>query len=242
MMCVAVLAICVFPYATQLPSEFRDRTPAQLAAGAFEEKYGRLVVAEAARILRESADAGCLQSKRIDPAGFEKYARDLFVRNAADMFEIFGRLVDEKKFSIALAARAGEDAKAELLKLREDPEIKKLLALYDRARFVTVVDGVSENVARHAVLERYKLRKSLSPVDAGNAALRRVRDEEASSVPIEDFISSSKSPRVKRWLALQTALAEAHEESFDRDELVRYSPRQVVPNAATELANLCVPR
>jgi hypothetical protein len=234
-----LLALCAGAARGQIPIELREHTPAELARLAFAADYGRLIAAEFGRILRESADADCLQSKRLDAAQLGQRGRELLVRYGTRIFDTYWKLYDTKRFEVALATRGGVNAKAEIIRLRKDPNVKKLLELYQPGKLATVVDSVAEIVDRYALLRRIKLNRRLSPLASGDEALLRANPAEKSADAVEHFLKQNRSAQVKRWLALEDAMLRATEQSMDRDAMARIGPSQLAAGLDADLAELC---
>jgi len=82
----------------QKPSGVRldgvNTPPAKLVSAAFAEPYGRLIVAEFAAVLGESADAACLQKKEIQKDQIAERARTILLRVGAQTFAMIAGAVD----------------------------------------------------------------------------------------------------------------------------------------------------
>src|SRR5262245_60180027 len=102
----SVLALCVGAVRAELPSGYSDRAPEQLARDIFDAEYGRLLVTELGKILRDSADRECLRARAMDTATLEARGHDLLVRNAARFFQIGIDLIDAAKFEAVFAEHA----------------------------------------------------------------------------------------------------------------------------------------
>jgi hypothetical protein len=235
-----LLALCATAARGQIPVELREHTPEQLAREAFASDYGRLIAAEFGKILRESADADCLQAKKLDDAQLDERGRALLVRQSARIFDTYWKLYDTKRFEVALATRGGVNAKAEIIRLRKDPEVKKLLDLYQPGKLATVVDSVAEIVDRYTLLRRIKLKRRISPLAPGNESLLRANPSEQGADAVERFLKQNKSAQVKRWLALEEAMLKATEQSMDRNAMAKIGPSQLAAGLDAELAELCV--
>jgi len=221
-----------------IPAEFVERAPSELAALAFDTEYGRLIVAEFGKILRASADQECLRSRAIDPAALEAPGHELLVRNGARMLEIYDTLMDGGKFEAAFAARAGKNAKAEYVRLRRDPDVRRLQEISEPERLAELADKISETLDRNAVLANLRLTKMVSPLSTGYLIDRS--PAEKSAIAQERFLESNKSPSLKRWMELQEALVHAIEEAQDRESFLKMGPGQMMPDAVRDLAALCV--
>src|SRR5262245_52286675 len=86
----------------QFDSVLLEITPAEAARAAFEQPYGKALVAEAAKVIRRSADPRCLAEKKLDEPQLEAKARELLVRYGTRVSEAYLGLVDMKKLEAAL--------------------------------------------------------------------------------------------------------------------------------------------
>lgn len=238
---VALLALHAVGARGQIPIELREHTPAEMARDAFASDYGRLVVAEFGKTLRESADAECLQSRKIDADQLTERGREIMQRHGSRILDAYWKLYDTRRFEVMLATRGGVNAKAEIIRLRKDPGVKKLLDLYQPAKLATVVDNVTEVLDRHAQLTRIKLTRRISPQASGDEAIPRANPSDRSTEKVERFLKKNKSPQVKRWVALEDAMLQATELSMDRAGMMKLGPIQLAAGLGADLAELCVP-
>jgi hypothetical protein len=236
---VALLVVVTTAHA-DYPPELAERSPAELAREAFAAPYGRALVAEFGRILRESADPGCLYDRNVNPASLETHARAILVRNGTRMLQAVDQLVDGGRMRAVFDARAGEEAKKEFGRLRADPDVRRYIELNDRAKLARVADRITETVDRHLMLAGVRLAKRISPLASGDAALLKQNPGEQAVEEVERLIKRSSSPRLKRWLELQEAIGVAFKESFDQQGMVKLGPRELTPGAVADVARLCV--
>ena len=237
---ILLLALAAAPLRAGIPPGYADvdRSPPQLAHEVFDAPYGRLLVGEFGGILRDSADAECLRSRAITVAAVEARGLDLLVSIATRYLQIAADLVDEAKFEVAIARRAGKDVKAELAALRADSDIARYFELNKLAVFAGVANQVAENIDRHALLRRIPLKRRLSPLGSGNSTLLQAfedLDQEAGR-----FLDSRTSPGFKRLVEIQDAMAESLEEASDKETFLRMGPVQLTPELEARLAELCV--
>jgi len=221
------------------PVEMLDRPPGQIVRETFDSEYGRLIVAEFGRLLRLRADPQCLRSSGIDPGELDVLGGDLLLRNGTRNLEIHAGMIDAAKFDAALSARAGKNAKAELARLKQDPDVKKLIELGEPERLARLAEHITEILERVALLAGIKFPKPISPI-AGNSALLDASPVEKSMMAQERFIESRNTPQVERWVQLQEAAFEAYEKAFDRERYIPMPPRDEMPEALADLARLCV--
>jgi len=235
----ALLAVAAAAHA-QIPLELREHTPAEMARDAFAADYGRLLAAEFGRILKESADADCLQQKKLDAEQLAQRGRELLVRTGTRILDTYWRMYDTKRFEAALATHGGVNAKAEIIRLRKDPDVKKLLDLYQPGKLATVADSVTEVVDRYVLLNRIKLMRRISPTASGDDRLLRANPSEKSADDAERYLKQGKSAQVKRWVALEEAMMKATEQSMNREAMMKLGPSQLAEGLGAELAALCI--
>jgi len=224
----------------QVPDDLLDRRPKVLAQEVFNSAYGRLLAAEFGKVLRESARPECLAEKGLRPEQLEARGRELLITSGSLMLELGLGMVDGRKLEDAFLARAGRTARGELAQLRGDIDVKKYLKLSDPAKLARLADSIVEAVERHALLARAGLARQASPLATGNEALLRASPEEKSLEETDRFVKASTSERLRRWLEIQVALAEAYREATDTERMLRYGPVQLTPNVGSDLLKLCV--
>ena len=239
---VLAMTLCLAAGAVhaQLPALFTGRSPVQMARASFDSEYGQLMAAELGRIVRLSADPDCLKSKGIEPAEIDLQARELLVRNGTRILEIYAGLVGSQKLDAALARHGGPNAKADVERLRNDPDVRRYNDLMEPAKFAQFADFVAETIDRRVMLSRLGLLRRLAPIGSANAALLRANPEERSIDNTEDFVKSRNSPAVRRWRELEDAMALAALEIREDERIPRLGPIQITPDLPADLANLCV--
>ena len=224
----------------QVPDDLIDRRPKPLVQDVLNSPYGRLLVAEFGRVLRDSAKPECLAERGLRPEQLEARGRDLLATSGAIMLDLVLSLIDGKKLEAEFRARAGERARAELVRLRDDPDVKKYLKLTEPAKLSKLANQIVETVDRHALLARAGLVRRAAPVSTGNEALLRADPEEKSLEDAERFVLQSQSPRLKRFVDIQVALAEAYQAATDHSLMIKIGPSQMTPNVPGDLQKLCV--
>lgn len=238
---LAALLACPVLAAAQMPAEFRNRTAAELARDAIASRYGQLLVADAGRILRDSADPACLRERGLEKADFEARAREMYVRNGTRMYETFDALVETQKFNAAFDQLAGPNGRQDYRRLRDNPLVVRFRAIIDRMQLASAAETIVENIDRHALLMRIKLARRLSPLASGNMDLLTVGEQESSLDPVDDFIAKNRTPDFERWLDLLNFIAEAGQKSMRTENALLLGPIQYTPDAAADLEKLCVP-
>jgi hypothetical protein len=237
-----LIAVCLplAPARAQARFDHLLQPPIDLVREAFAAEYGSLLVAEFAKILRESADPACLAAKGIDPAQLGGRGKDILVRYGAQMIQVFLDATVIPRYEAGLAARAGPNAKAEIARLRNDPEVQKALNL-DRPRHLAgVANRVADNFDRFALLNRIKLSRQLSPLATGDDRLLNADPSDASEEAVERFVAQSKSKQLAKYMALTTMAQEALVAAGDMPKLLMIGPTQMFRGAEKELADLCI--
>ena len=227
---------------SQTAAEVLHPSPAKYAAEAFNTDYGRLLAAETGRVLQASADPQCARSRKLTPEAFGQRARELLERNAAALLQVNAKLVDRKKLESALAARAGQNARADYERLRGDADVKKVVAAGERARLAQLADRSVETTERHALLAGIRLAKPLSPLASGEMALLTANPTDKALAERDRVIAGSRSPGLKRWLEVDQAIEAAFQQSRNQDALLQLGPRELTPETEKALAALCVVR
>jgi hypothetical protein len=206
---------------------------------AFAIPYGKLLVAEFGAILRDSADAACLKEKAVDAAQFPQRSEALLVKYGTLMFETTLQNIDHKAFEAALA-KTLPDGKAELERLRSDTDVKRFLELSQPVAAAGVINQVTENIDRVALLARIKFKRQLSPISTGNQEFLDADPSERSLDEVDKFMQESKSEALKRYLDVAQAVSEATL-AAPSDRILSMGPRQLMPGLEEELIGLCIP-
>jgi hypothetical protein len=239
---VSVLIACLVTSAhAQDQISFADISgpPDKRVREAFAIPYGKLLVAEFGAILRDSADAACLKEKAVDSAQLPQRSEALLVKYGTLMFEAVLQNIDHKGFDAALA-KAVPDGKAELERLRSDVDVKRLIELSQPMAAAGVVNQVTENIDRVALLSRFKFKRQLSPISTGNQELLDADPSEKSLDEMNKFMQESKSEALKRYLEVMQAVSDATLASSN-DRALLMGPLQFMPGLKEELIALCIP-
>ena len=235
----ALAGLCAAAH-SEVPEPFADRSPAQLARDAFDAEYGRMLVDEFARVLRASADDACLAAKGIDPTSFEARGQEVLVRSGTSMLEFANSVVDAARMEAVFAERTGPSGKAELILLRNDPDVKKYLELAEPGKRARMADHIVETINRHALLARLGLKRNLSPAATGDERLLNANPDEDSIEAAEAFRESRNSLALRRWVEIEDATGEAYAEATDVETMKHFSASQITPTLPADLAALCV--
>jgi hypothetical protein len=206
---------------------------------AFAIPYGKLLIDEFGAILRDSADAACLKEKGIDAAQLPRQSEAILIKYGTAMFETILQNIDHKAFEAAVA-KAVPDGKAELERLRADPDVKKVMDLSQPMADAGVVNQVTENIDRVALLAGIKFKRQLSPISTGNQEFLNADPTEKRLDELDKFMQGSKSEALKRYLEMSQAVAEATL-AAPGDRLLSMGPLQFMPGLKEELIALCIP-
>jgi hypothetical protein len=243
-LCAAAFALLTvaMPARAQMPPEIADLSPAQLATGSFSTEYGKLLIAEFARVVQASADPECLRTKRIDDGALRELVTEVVVRNGTRFLEIGRGLVNTAKFEETFEMAAGKEAKAEYKRLRELPQVKGHIELSNPARYARIADAVIETMNRNAVVSGYKLSELFSPRSSGNAALLQANPSEKAAAAARAYMREHDSAELRRWDHLTRSAVYAQGQATDMQELLRLGPTQLTPDLGADLERLCVSR
>lgn len=223
----------------QAPILYPIEPPGPFVREALAHPYGRAVLAEFAKTVARSADAACLRSKSLDAAKLADLGRDIFQRYGTRSMETVIGNFDVRKYEAGVARLAGPGAASELIRLRDDAEVKRLLVLERPARLAKVLDFVVENFERYVLITRINLR-SFSGISTGNDELLRMNPTEESQEAIEKFAAASTSPQVKRFVELSETTAPAVIDAFNQEIALQWGPHTYYRGVETDLAELCI--
>jgi len=217
-------------------------TPAELARAAFAERYGTLLAAEFAEVVSDSANADCLKTKGIERTALAQRTNGILLRQARQMFEILDGTIDRAAFNARLAELAGPNVKAEWARVRNDPDVKALLALHRSYRLAVAADVAIEKLDIAALILRIKLVRQISPLATGKMELYDANPTDEYLRKIYELGSNSKSDALARHVELGKMAEKALENSVKRDSLLKLGPAQLMAGLDRELANVCVGR
>jgi hypothetical protein len=243
---LAMLTTVTVPATAQMqtPSGVRldwvNTPPAKLVSAAFAEPYGRLIVADFAAVLGESADAACLQKKAIQKDQIAERARTILLRVGAQTFAMIAGAVDWPAFESGFAARVGAGAKAVLARLRANPDVKKFIEIEQPAQRARVAEYVAVQLDRYALLMRIKLVRPISKFHSGNPALVLADPTDKALDLLDEFIANHKSPALLQYRVLMEAEQESLDRTISLDALRDFGPGQYMSGLDRELADLCV--
>jgi hypothetical protein len=214
--------------------------PNEIVAAAFGTDYGRALVAELGDILMDSADKSFMQSRKLGRADLARGAGEIYQRYGTQMLEVSRSLLNVPAYEAALAARA-PTLHADVARLRDDPDVQKLLALEQPTRFSHIADLVVETLSRYLKLRRITLTKDVSGLARGDTSLTdRYVTEEAEEERYQ-FVANSTSPQLERYITLLKTLAELRGAGLDEKAALRLGPIEYFSGVETDLARLCIP-
>ena len=153
--------------AQTVPFIYLEGDPDQLVETAFSAPFGRLLIAEFAAAIADSADAACLKAKGIETSALEGRARSIVVRHGAQFIRGYLSAVDRAAFKANLAKRMGAGAEAELAKLRDDPDVRTFLELVQPVRQSETALAVAETLGRNLLILKIKLSRRFDPDRVG---------------------------------------------------------------------------
>lgn len=234
-----LLALGAIGAQAQLPLHYPIEPPAKVVRESLETPFARVLLGEFARTVVQNADAACLQSKGLDETKLIDRGRELFLRWGTKSIETVVGIVDVKRYEAKIAERAGRNAVMEIMRLRDDPGVKRYLEIERPLRLARVLGFIIENFDRYVLITRIKL-DSIAPVSNGKDELLRADPTEAIEETLEKFVNENQSPRFKRFYQLSEIAAEALLDTMDRDLVLTWGPATFFRGVEIDLAELCV--
>ena len=230
---VLIFGSAAAPALAQFPTSGPTEQPATFVPAAFTSPYGRALIAELGRALRADADPACLNSKGIAADQLEQRGEALLIRWGTRAMETARSYVDFEVYEKSFPASA------ELKELREQPQIKRYLDIEQPIRLAKVLDFIFEQFDRYVLLNRIKI-APVSPAASGNDDVLRANPTEAAEEALDDFIETSKSPQIERFLALSEQATEATQGAIKKDQAVQAGPATFYRGIEVDLAELCI--
>ena len=228
---VLIFGSAAAPALAQFPTSGPTEQPATFVPAAFTSPYGRALIAELGRALRADADPACLNSKGIAADQLEQRGEALLIKWGTRAMETARSYVDFEVYEKSFPASA------ELKGLREQPQIKRYLDIEQPIRLAKVLDFIFEQFDRYVLLNRIKI-APVSPAASGNDDVLRANPTEAAEEALDDFIETSKSPQIERFLALSEQATEATQGAIKKDQAVRAGPATFYRGIEVDLAEL----
>ncbi len=223
-----------------LPLGYIESEPDKIVAEAFSAPYGRLLVAEFTSSFSEGTFGDCVRSKRMEPSAFADSVHALVVRHGAQMIRNQAAAIDRPAFKTNFATLAGADAEAELVRLRDDPNVRTFLEIGAPLRHAATVNIVIEMVDRYLLIQRIKIRR-FNPIATGNEELLKADPSEAILDRLDDFMQKIRSSALNRYLELSQMAQQALDQSIDTKMLLSYRIVDLFPGLDKDLANICFP-
>jgi hypothetical protein len=242
--CITFLSL--FASATSVRAElgppFFPEKPAELVKAAFAAEYGQALVEQLGAVLTQSSDKACLASKGIDAAKMTARGREIYLRYGAQMLEMVQSFIKIEVLESKFAELAGPGAKAEMLRLQNDPDVKEFLAIARPAQLAHVAETISENLARFALIKRMRLLGPVNEFEVPNKELEDKNPTKGSDADAQRFMEKTKSAQLDRYLDLVVLFDAAKKEAFDRDLVLRNGgPVELFAGVDVDLADLCIP-
>jgi hypothetical protein len=223
-----------------LPSVAAAQRPEQLPAAqaalvraAFASPYGQVMTAELGNALRKSADPACLSAKGLAVDTLEPRGRELAIKWGTHLMEVTTSLIDPKVYAERFPAAA------ELERLKQNPDVKKYLAIAEPMRQARMIDGIFEQFARYVLIARIKLAFA-SPLETGNQDILSKNPSDATEQALIKYVESKKSPALDRFLDLSDQAAAASRASIRTDMAASLGPSMLFKGLDADLAGLCI--
>lgn len=209
-----------------------------------ETAYAGALLKTFAANVRKDGDTACLQAKALDEAALVTRGRALLEMYGVRFLKIQDENFDDAVAQSAFAALAGPNARAELNRLPQHPEVKQLEALNRPIPFAKLLETPFEQFDRYVLMGRIKL-DPVSPAARGeaNSAAARANPERAAGAAVMQFINkNSSSKTINRFLDLMEADLAATNIGVKKEALAKLGPMQYFAGLDKDLAELCVGR
>jgi hypothetical protein len=229
------LAGAIMAAHAQSPEETRATLPATIHE-AFDFPYGKALVAELGKSLRENADASCLTAKGIT---LEQRGHDLVVKWGLRTMEAANSFIDSKVYREKITATAGPGADEELARLRNDADVKRSMELERPIQLAEIVDLFFEQFDRYVLVKQIKL-TAISPLATGNSQLLEMNPTEAAERRLSQFATENKSPVLKKYLELSQQSLVASTLATKIEDALKLGPDTFVGGMEADLAELCI--
>lgn len=236
---IAALLAALAPLASAQQLDQAPAAQAALVRDAFALPYAQAFTAEFGKALQRAADPACLASKGIQTSELEQRGRDLLTKWGTRMLAQTDAVIDEKAYQEKLAATAGRDATNELVRLKENPSVKRYLEIERPIRLANIVDTTFENCNRYALIHRIKLMPG-SPQETGNQELLRLNPTEVAEQKLDDFVAARTSPALRRFLELSDQAAAAKPAAIRKDRIAMTGPHDFFRGVEADLAEMCI--
>src|SRR5262249_37765482 len=136
----------------QLPLLAPAEQPAPFVREAFATPYGRALTAELGKSLFKNADPACLQAKNLTAEPLTERGGELIAVWGVRAVETLGSFFDAKAHEAKFTASAGQNALAELARLRENADVKRYLEVERPWRLTKLADFIFEQFDRYLLI------------------------------------------------------------------------------------------
>ena len=164
------------------------------------------------------------------------------VRHGAQFIRGYLSAVDRAAFKANLAKRMGAGAEAELVKLRDDPDVRSFLGLVQPVRQSETALAVAETLGRNLLILKIKLSRRFDPIASGNQKLLDADPSNQVFDKLNALLANSKSVALSRYLKLTDAVQLALNESVNTKALLSMRIVDLMPGLESDLADVCVRR
>lgn len=190
------------------------------------------------KVWHDIADRTCADEKKLDLAAYHKLARTMIIAVGDHMQALAATALDVKVAEAAFTATAGPGAAAELEKLAADPAVKELLTLKRKADAVGQTNTYLDNIERAMLLTRIQTTQRASPIAVGDQDIL-IEMENVESAPAE-FIDTSKSPAVQRFMDLAAKASESYIAGSNKELWLTWGPTKLMPILLQPLKDHCI--
>ncbi len=212
--------------------------PKVFVRDALATPYAEVLLKTFAESVRRNGDPACLQAKGRDDAAVIAQGRAILQRHGVRMIQILEEGIDPAAYATEFAAAAGANAEAELARLREDPQVKQLIAIGRPARLAQVLDMILEQFDRHLMIARVKF-DTISPEGRGLPPLPENPTETAEAAE-QEFYDKTKAPQLQRYLELIEAVTIASTKATNLEKVAQLGPKAFFGGVERDLAELCI--
>lgn len=169
-----------------------------------ETPYAEVLLKRFAANVRKNGDAACLLEKRLDEGELISRGRTLFQTYGVRFMKLQDENFDDAVARATFAALEGSDARAELDRLMQHPDVQKLEALYRPIPLAKLLETILEQFDQYLMIAGITLDPA-SPV-ARNPDLARVHPVLPAEAAVQAFLEKNPSPKViDRFLDLMEA-------------------------------------
>jgi hypothetical protein len=224
----------------QSPLGRPDDNPAVLTREAFASPYGRAMIAEFVKVLKDSADPVCLRSRGIGPDPLVWRGEAFIIKWGTQAMTVLASHINLPIYETKFGQSAGIGAAGEMKRLEANPDVKRYMAIERPRRLAYLLDYVIENFSRYVLINRIKMGQ-VSPLATGNEELLNKNPTEKVEADLEQFLKTNTSPQVQRYIELSEQSGAALAASLNTEQ-VRNSlgPTTSFRGAEKDLADLCV--